>query len=99
MAESHVLATPIVASVPETITEYRVTRFILQREPFPQVVITVMANDGSRKNVVYEENAALVIMSALNKTNLSAKSLHARILERIAADGYLPSGTVTGIPD
>jgi hypothetical protein len=47
----------------------------------------------------YEGETALTMMRQLNKANLSTLSLHRRILERLAADGKLPSGTITGDPD
>jgi hypothetical protein len=38
-------------------------------------------------------------MIALNKVNLSTKSLHRRIIEQLQADGLLGTGTISGAPD
>ena len=37
-------------------------------------------------------------MKALNKADLSVKSLHRRVLERLIADSFLP-GLVSGSPE
>lgn len=44
------------------------------------------------------ENAT-AMMRALNKANLSTKSLLKRAMERALADGKLPTGTISGTPD
>jgi hypothetical protein len=45
-----------------------------------------------------EKTKALNLMIALNKANLTVKSLQRRVLEQLAADGLL-AGSVTGTPD
>lgn len=58
------------------------------------------ASFGSREIfVVYSGPGARAQMTALNKVDLSVKSLHQRLLERLAADGKLPAGTITGAPE
>lgn len=36
---------------------------------------------------------------ALNKANLSTKSLLRRLIEQAVADGKIPTGTISGLPD
>lgn len=46
----------------------------------------------------YEGLDATNALRALNIANLSVKSLHRRLMERLQADGKLPAGTVSGAP-
>lgn len=48
--------------------------------------------------ITYEGAIATTLMLALNVANLSTKSLHKRVLERLIADGKL-AGTIAGTPD
>jgi hypothetical protein len=61
--------------------------------------LTLVDQTGHARQVSYEGPDALTLMKALNKANLSTQSLHRRILERLALDGLLPPGTVSGAPD
>ena len=59
----------------------------------------LVGDNGEVKEISYNENnGALALMITLNKVDLSAKSLHKRLLEKLIADGHL-AGTVSGIPD
>lgn len=61
--------------------------------------IEIHVGDGViQKRVEYTGEIALTLMVALNKANLSTKSLHKRIIERLVTDGYL-AGTISGSPD
>ena len=60
------------------------------------VVIVLLGANNEEKQVVYRNSAALII--ALNKTDLSVKSLQRRIMERLIADGHI-GGTISGSPD
>ncbi len=97
------LTTPIVFTAPPSVTGYSVVRFLIEKEPFPRVVILVKDNNGQRYEQTYSDEhggtVAAQIISALNTANLTLKSLQHRILERLAADGVLGVGTVTGVPD
>ena len=63
------------------------------------VVIVLRGSNGENKTVVYGENEGSVAMlKALNKANLSVKSLHRRVMERLLADGHL-AGSISGAPD
>ena len=46
-----------------------------------------------------ERDDAIRMMRTLNTANLSTKSLHKRVLEKLSADGKIPPGTTTGTPD
>lgn len=46
----------------------------------------------------YQGDEAKNLMVALNKANLSTKSLHKRILEKLINDGHL-AGTISGTPE
>ena len=54
---------------------------------------------GWTHNVVYEGAEALTYARLINTGDFTAKSLHTRILEKLAADGKLPAGTISGAPD
>lgn len=51
-----------------------------------------------RRPFVYDGDEAVQMMVALNKANLSVKSLHRRILEKLIADGKI-EGAIEGGPD
>jgi hypothetical protein len=46
-----------------------------------------------------EKDEAIQMMRSLNTANLTTKSLHKRVLERLSTDGKIPPGTTTGTPD
>ena len=96
MAETLVLTTAEVT--PQiTTTDYRVIYLLLDWEQ-KLIVIHLRGTNGERKEFRYEGTVALNLMVALNKSDLSIKSLQRRILEKLIADGKL-SGSVTGTPD
>ena len=55
-------------------------------------------DNGEYTSVGWDGADATTLMIALNKANLSTKSLHKRIMEKAVADGKL-SGTISGVPD
>lgn len=87
------LSTPIPA--PPAITGYTISRLLLTWEPTAQIVVTLRATDGTLSDQVYEGATATAILVALNKANLSTRSLNQRIFDRLIADGKI-AGTVTG---
>lgn len=96
MAETLVLTVPEV--VPQiTTTDYHVILLRLDIEA-KQVSVHVRGSNGERKEFRYENQAAVDLITALNKANLTTKSLQRRILEKLAVDGLLV-GTVSGTPD
>ena len=61
------------------------------------IEIQLISPGGSTLRFVYVEAEAETLMVALNKANLSTKSLHRRIMEKLIADGKI-AGTISGIP-
>lgn len=103
MAQILSLTTPIPGVTPPTVTGYEVIRFLIERKPVARISIVLDDNTGNRILAEYSDanggTTAATLISALNTANLSVKSLQQRILERLAADGKIPAGTVTGTPD
>jgi len=62
------------------------------------IAIAVGDANGALQHFTYEGDIARALMVALNKTDLSLKSLQHRVLDRLVADGKLV-GTVIGTPD
>ena len=62
------------------------------------IKIGFRGDNGEYTSVGYEGAAATTLMVTLNKADLSTKSLHRRIMEKVVADGKL-SGTISGTPD
>ena len=60
------------------------------------IEINLIATTGERITCTYTSTEAINLMVILNTVNLSLKSLHKRILEKLLADGKLPTGTTTG---
>lgn len=60
--------------------------------------IDLIGDDGGVFSHVIEGTEAADLMNTLNKVNLSTKSLHKRILEKLRTDGII-AGTITGTPD
>jgi len=92
------LTTPIVQP---TITQYTVDKVLLSWSQNLVHVEVMHAATGARKTFLYSATTTptgQTLMRALNKADLSVKSLQRRILERLALDGHLV-GTVSGTPD
>src|SRR5262245_50775893 len=87
-------------TTPETkppLTSYRVVSVHLDWDQ-ARIVITLIGSDGINKRVEYTGPTASSIMRSLNTADLSVKSLHRRIIERLQADGILALGTLSGLP-
>ena len=95
--ETFTLATPI--AQPST-TDFRVGSIHLQRWPQWAIrVVFVGTNNEVKQWTVNDASRAQTLITALNKANLSTKSLERRCIEQAQADGVLPAGNVTGTPD
>lgn len=94
MAELVTLTTPPVAAVS---VDYRVVYLELDWEA-RRIVVKLLGSDGSRVGHNYLGATALTMMRALNTANLTTKSLHRRIIERLIADGVI-TGPISGVPD
>lgn len=100
MTETHTLASEITFPTPPSLTSYDVVRFSLDRGNSEHSVLCVVrSNTGRLIEARYIGETATTLMTALNTANRSVKSLQKRVLERLAQDGFLPTGTVTGTPD
>jgi hypothetical protein len=64
----------------------------------PTIEAGFRGDNNEYTSIGYEGTEATNLMVALNKANLSTKSLHRRIMEKAIADGKL-SGTISGVPD
>ncbi len=60
--------------------------------------VAFRGDNGEYISVGYEEAEATSLMQSLNKADLSVKSLHRRIMEKVVTDGKL-TGTISGTPD
>jgi len=104
------LTLAIPQSIPaKAVTDWRVVLFGVERAyDGSRVTISVIAenNLGEQKEATYsrppllgeagydQPRDALLLLAALNTANYSTKSLHARLLEKLVADGFLGQGTV-----
>src|SRR5687767_11917853 len=65
-------------------------------------IVIHLGGNGVQRMIEYadlpENPVATNLMVALNKANLSTKSLHKRVLERLVTDGHI-AGTIGGTPD
>lgn len=96
--EQHALTTPVTGPTKTTYT----IRFILLDWEGKRVEISVVDNTGKVSNKRYDDTTTPTgqsLMVTLNKADLSANSLHRRALNRLATDGVIEVGTVTGTPD
>jgi hypothetical protein len=85
-------------TTPTPVTTYRVTALELHWTR-AYIRVQLISSLGVAFKAEYTGTEATNLMVGLNKANLSTNSLHKRILERLATDGKLPAGTVTGSPD
>lgn len=92
------MAETLTPLLPLSITSYRVVRLGLDW-PAQHITVVVLDNQGELTKHAYVGDLAVTLMTQLNTANLSTSSLHKRILERLAADGKLPAGDVTGVPE
>lgn len=99
-------STPIIIPT-KTTTTYKVI-FISFHWEQASIIIHLRGENGEIEIFTYggpnpvatqgERDIALQMMIGLNKANLTTKSLHRRILERLVTDGHI-AGSITGVPD
>lgn len=94
MAEILTLTIPVTGV---TTTDYRIVRLDMNREE-QRFFIVAKANTGKVVERLEIGQVALDLMIALNKANLTIKSLERRALEYMASKGDF-AGTITGSPD
>lgn len=61
-------------------------------------IVILSVSDNTLLHFSYIGQLATDLMKALNKADLSVKSLHRRVLEYLINDGKL-AGTISGAPD
>ncbi len=94
MPEQFDLTIPIV--IPPKVY-YKVSTLLL--DWFQQIIrVTLVGNDNVELQFIYSGTEAVNLMLILNTANLTTNSLHKRILNKLMADGKIPSGSVTGLP-
>ena len=77
---------------------YKIIQLVLDMEQ-GRIVVRLVGSGGQRKEVVLGDAAnARAMLKALNKADLSVKSLNRRIMEKLLADGHL-EGSISGTPD
>lgn len=87
-------------------TEFRVGSLYLNRvaseirAQFNEVEpgTAIFVPNGKTLNCFYAGGPADTLLIALNKANLSTKSLERRVTEQCQADGKLGAGTISGVP-
>jgi len=92
--EKITLTTPIVKP---NLTNYTISEIILDWEN-SRITIQVKSDTGEYLVKTYEGNDAKNKMTALNKANLSVRSLNQRVFDILIADGVF-AGNVTGTVD
>jgi hypothetical protein len=88
------LTTPIA----RTVTAYEVVQVTLQRWPEWVVRVEYLDNTLKPQNDTHRGTEAQTLIVALNKADLSVKSLERRVLEHLIAEGKIPPATITGTP-
>jgi len=88
------LSTPITQP---SITNYRLNKLDL-RWLDQHIRIELVADSGEVIEHSYDGDIARNLMIALNKMDLSVKSLQRRVMEKLIADGII-SGAISGAPD
>jgi hypothetical protein len=86
----------------KTIATWRVVRLEFDWEQ-GQILVVLVGTNGVRRTYGYVDNEigtpATNFLRALNTMNLSVKSLHRRILERLVLDHPELGGSIGGLPD
>lgn len=101
MPETVTLAVPV--QTDPGATSFRVVILLLD---FAGAIVQVTLRDwtgaafgGHTLVVTYTGAEATALMTALNTANLSTKSLHKRVIEKLQADGKLGAGAIAGTPE
>lgn len=92
MAEKYTLQNPI------AVTDFSIVSVMLHVRD-ARIIIEIADTTGKIISAVYTGTKATTMLVALNKADLTNNSLQKRILTQLAADGFIPAGTVTGTPD
>lgn len=88
----------LVTPVPKTVTSYEVAGVYIHRLPDWELGIEYLDDQGGRHRDAHRGADAEALVKALNKADLSVKSLERRVLEHLIAEGKIPPATITGTP-
>jgi hypothetical protein len=91
----------ITLTTPQTfvsITDWHIIRIDMNRRE-QKFFLEAQSNTGLVAEYLESGDAAMTTMKALNKADLSVKSLERRALEYLQAKGVIGAGSVTGTPD
>ena len=80
------------------INSYKIDSIVLNVTGATITIILIDPVSGEKPVFSYYGTTAMTLMNALNKVDLSTKSLQKRIFERLIADGKI-AGTISGVPD
>ncbi len=98
MAEQHDLTTPIPTRGGTSFWE--IQHLVLHHDGDESYIkVGLVGENAERVSTGWQGAEATTLIRALNTANLSAKSLQRRVLERLATDGLLAPGSISGTPD
>ena len=87
------MATKLLLAQPEpAITEWQVTRVVLDRDA-EEVIVRVRSNTGVARDI-YLRDQGCALIDELTSGDLSETSLDARLLARLVADGHFEGEVV-----
>ena len=92
--EVSVLTTPVTS----TVLQYEILGMSFYRLPEWSLEIVYVDNLGKRLQDNHRSDEARDLIVALNKANLTTKSLERRLMEHLIAEGKIPPATITGTP-
>ncbi len=96
-AEEQINLTAPDQAVAGTLT-YKIIQLVLDME-HGRIVVRLIGSGGQRKEVLFgDADNARAMMKTLNTANLSNKSLHRRIMEKLISSGHLV-GSISGTPN
>lgn len=83
---------------PAQVVGYTISAIHLNWEPTAQIVIRLRATDGTQHDEVYEGATATTMMQALNRANLTTRSLVQRAFDRLIADKRIDGAVAGSVP-
>ena len=93
--EQHNLTIP---EQPPANTYWRVTKISFNWDG-AHIGISLKGTNGEILVHNYSGDVATTLMRQMNTLNFSTTSMHKRLLLRLAADGVIEVGTISGVPD
>ncbi len=78
---------------------YSFVRLVLDLEAQKIEAVVRQNPDGGLFYGMWTGATAVTLLTALNTANLSTASLVKRLLLKMSTDGFIPAGTVSGVPN